>query len=59
MAPVRRAYVYTDPNGALVNCRQFVETLAQELLVRLGRPSQRQLATDIAASSIANSVATS
>ncbi len=43
------AYVYTDPNGALVKCRQFVETLIQELLTRLGRPSRRQLATDIAA----------
>lgn len=43
------AYVYTDPNGALIKCRQFVESLAQELLARLGRSSQRKLAVDIAA----------
>lgn len=40
------AYVYSDPNGALVKCRQFVETLTQELLTRLGRSSQRRLVND-------------
>ncbi len=43
------AYVYTDPNGALIKCCQFVETLTQVMLTRLGRSSQRHLATDIAA----------
>lgn len=43
------ASVFTDPNGALVKCRQFVETLTQELLNSLGKPPQRRLVTNIAA----------
>lgn len=39
----------TDPNGALVKCRQFVETLTRELLTRLGKTPERHLAIDIAA----------
>ncbi|MEV6064323.1 DEAD/DEAH box helicase family protein [Nocardia asteroides] len=30
------AAVYTDPNGALVKCRQFIEVLAAELIRRTG-----------------------